>query len=887
MLFCFGVVTFTGSKVPRYQNTWFEAVEARVNLTSHTLSSFNSVKLLGLSGKMEARIQDKRREEMKLSQNFRFNNCIALTFSLLPLVLSPLLTFVTFAALGTTSQESTFSVSKAVTSLSILNLMNTPARRLLFSIPYGLQALGSFSRIQKFLLLDEHIESSKTDVLSSREAEKSNPEQKSDLESSKAAFDIKDAEFGWDASGSPLVSLGNMTLAKGSFTAITGPIGCGKSTLLKGLLSETIFMQGSVQVSAAHIAYCSQTPWIYEGTIRDNIVGESEFDSVWYNTVLSSCELDSDLGRMPAGDATMVGSMGSGVSGGQRQRISIARALYAKKDLAIFDDVTNALDARTLRAVTEKVFGTNRLLRSRGSTVVLTTHSVQILKAADQVLLMGSKGGILDCGTYEEVSKQLMGIGDAPAEIPPEADVPTGNIANIGEYQVQFEERMTDLQRQTGDWRSYILYIQSLGWLNFFVFVFGAVTYALSIAFFQIWVTWWSGDETGRHLLGYWLGIYVVWGVLIMLALLITPMGYIYYMVPKSSVILHQNLLAAAMRAPMSFISNIDTGSLVNRFSQDIRLCDWQLPIALIVTLFEFLSVVASIGIAVSAIAWIAIGIPVMVAVLFFLQRFYLRTSRQLRLLEIEARAPLVSSFIETIQGITSILTIRPEGDLPLKGVTFSIKPGEHVAVCGRTGSGKSSLVAALLRRLERRDGTISISGVDVSTLDPELVRSRLNLITQEPFLFQGTVRENAVPWDNAISDNSIIEVLSRLNLWDKIESLGGLDGTLEEHSLSHGQRQLFCLARALLRETKIVILDEPTSQIDSDTDAMIQRVIREDLQGRTVIMISHRLKSVVDLDRVLMLDSGRLIEDGSPKDLLSDAGSAFKALCDASQVRL
>jgi hypothetical protein len=137
---------------------------------------------------------------------------------------------------------------------------------------------------------------------------------------------------------------------------------------------------------------------------------------------------------------------------------------------------------------------------------------------------MGSKGDMLDTGTYEEVYKQLMDMTDAPAEISSEIDVGADSKANLGEYQVQLEERMTDLQRQTGDWRSYILYIQSLGWLNSFVFIFGAVTYALSVAFFQIWVTWWSSDETGRHTLGYWLGIYVVWGVLIMLALLITPM---------------------------------------------------------------------------------------------------------------------------------------------------------------------------------------------------------------------------------------------------------------------------------------------------------------------------------------------------------------------------
>ena len=127
--------------------------------------------------------------------------------------------------------------------------------------------------------------------------------------------------------------------------------------------------------------------------------------------------------------------------------------------------------------------------------------------------------------------------------------------------------------------------------------------------------------------------------------------------------------------------------------------------------------------------------------------------------------------------------------------------------------SGNSSLVAALLRVLGCHQGRILIDGVDISTLDPKLVRSKLNLITQETFLFEGTVRENASPWQDAVSDQTIIDVLGRVDLWDKVKSLGGLDAPLDENLLSHGQRQLFCLAKALLRESSILILDEPTSQ--------------------------------------------------------------------------
>ena len=347
---CFGLVAVTSRRVPEYQNTWFQAVEARVNLTSHTLSSMQSVKLLGISQKMEATIQGKRKQEILMSQKFRFSNCLALTTCTTPpltpgrqvltsaaqspAILSPFITFAAYSVVRLVSHDSSFSVTKAVTSLSILSLMNTPARRLLFAIPFGLQAVGSFDRIQNFLRLEQNpvfMTTSGSNDPGETQIREKTPERCSsrDLDSTSPfqgsrhgpAIHVKNAAFGWEAAAPPIISLHDICFARGSFTAITGPIGCGKSTLLKGLLSETACVQGIVQVSTEDIAYCGQTPWIHEGTIRDNIVGESKYDASWYKDVIRSCELDLDLSRMSVGDASMVGSRGLRLSGGQRQRI--------------------------------------------------------------------------------------------------------------------------------------------------------------------------------------------------------------------------------------------------------------------------------------------------------------------------------------------------------------------------------------------------------------------------------------------------------------------------------------------------------------------------------------------------------------------------------------
>ena len=228
----------------------------------------------------------------------------------------------------------------------------------------------------------------------------------------------------------------------------------------------------------------------------------------------------------------------------------------------------------------------------------------------------------------------------------------------------------------------------------------------------------------------------------------------------------------------------------------------------------------------------------------------------------------------------------RPELEPVLKHISLHIRPGEKIGVVGRTGAGKSSLVLCLMRIVELETGKIVIDGVNIRDIGLEDLRSSIAIIPQEPLLFSGTVRSNLDPF-HEYSDEAIWSALEQASMKDVIaENATGLDTPVEEHgnNYSVGQRQLLCIARALLRKSKVILMDEATASIDSETDMKIQSTIRTQFTESTVITIAHRIHTIIDSDRVLVLELGEVKEYDQPGVLLEDPKSLFSQLVEKSK---
>ncbi|PWY88307.1 multidrug resistance-associated protein [Aspergillus heteromorphus CBS 117.55] len=1019
------VIVFTalsfamGNAVSVRQKSWLQATEKRINFTSEVIGSIRNVKFLGLTETMSERIEALRISELQISKKFRRVQSARICMVNLPQIVGQLGTFGAYAIVAKVQGSGGLSVSQAITSLSLINLLINPLRILMRAIPDTFASMGCLHRVEDFLRQTNRLD--KRQIPRLEVVPSSPPTSVSDIELShlppngaKGSFalgtqpdsviSLQNVRFGWKPSSLDRAGL-TLNIAaspSGSLIAIVGAVGSGKSTFLKGLAGETSLLEGDLFVKYPDLAFCDQSPWLSNASIRENIIGAHsplDFDAAWYRTVVSACALDLDVQRMPAGDRTLVGSKGAKLSGGQKQRIAIARAVYARKRIACFDDVLSGLDNATGRLVFNNVFGPAGLLRRLGCLVFLATHSVHHLPQADSIIVL-EDGQVLEQGSYIQLRSKPGGYVQRLSIHLGQTD----DIEGPGDDQPPRSEETGPVDGPT----------QADG--------------AGVGGFRDIWIELWasSSDSAWDSRLGYWLGLYGVFSFLEASGIALAVYWVWVVIVPTASKNLHSTVLRACMGAPFSFLSNVETGALVTRFSQDMRLVDMTLPGGVISTGFQLTGTLAQGAIAIASLPYLAATLPFLVGLLVLIQRFYLRTSRQLRLLEIELKSPLYTHFIESLAGVTTIrafswtraytsrmfskldeaqrpyylllciqrwldlvlnlvvaaLTVlmvgaavalrrhidpgllgiallmmmdlgqtlsaliqgwtlletslgaiarikdfvedtpkedtttpeqAPHPEWPSRGaITFSnatisyssdqtnpvlhdihlqIQAGQKIGLCGRTGSGKSSLALSLLRLNELVSGQILIDSQDISVIPRSLVRQRISGLSQDPFLFPGTVRQNADPLDTA-TDSDIITALECVGVWDALVSASAsasasvsngaespLDTPLNETTLSQGQKQLFSLARALLTKSKILILDEPTSSLDAETDATVQTVIREAFRDCTVIMVAHRIHTLLDMDLVAVMDGGRLVEVGAPRDLLERPEGAFARL--------
>lgn len=890
-------------------------------------------------------------------------------------------------------------------------------------------------------------------------------------------FGFDDAYLSWEEKPGAF-KLRNISIdfkLKG-LNVITGATGSGKTSLLLGLLGELELDSGSIFVPCLgprcdlkvgidgltdSIAYCPQTPWLLNDTVRDNILFGRDLDEQRYKTVISACSLEPDLEILPHGDQTRVGDRGITLSGGQQQRISIARALYSTSRHLVLDDCLSAVDPDTASHLYDNALCGPLM---QGRTCILASHNVALTtKLADWVVILNdgtvkaqgppsklASSGFLLHDMSDDSDRQFSKdkaeqpkIPDVSEETNAVEDSNKGNDLTREDYEEGKMEGTVDLSvykwyaRYMGGWNR-------VCWFTLLTFIVHAI--CLSQGFWlRIWVldippnenpgTPSDTPQDRSHSDMYFLLYYFLIGLVY--AIVATGKMQVAFMVGISAARkIFKTLLTAITYAKTRFLDTTPSGRITNRFSKDMDVVDQQ-----IVRFFEGFayclvsSTLTLLLVTVVQPRFLFFAVPI--STLYVISSsLYLSASRELKRIDSVNVSPIHQFFAETLRGGASIrafgdesrfstqnlknidhsngpfyylcatnewiafrlnilsglvmfgaavlvlinashldaglagivlsnalafsegaqwlvqmyagvelgmssverikeytevegesvdkneglvsnewpeagkievadLSLRYSPELPqvLKRVTFNVEPGSKVAIVGRTGAGKSSLMAAFYRFVEADGGSIVIDGVDISTVSLNKLRRSITSIPQNPVLFKGTIRSNLDPSD-LYTDEQLYESLLQVNLLERkdlpktaangipfpviplesenVNVFVDLNSTVSEggSNFSVGQRQLLCLARSLLRCQKIMLIDEATASIDYECDAKIQETIRHNLSDVTVLTIAHRLRSIIDYDKVIVMEKGEVKECDEPHLLLEDKESIFYQIC-------
>ncbi|KAJ6785358.1 hypothetical protein PWT90_03233 [Aphanocladium album] len=1047
LIFIPGIVSFIashyiGNAAVNSRAAWNLEMESRVAATSNVLAQIKSIKSMGLSTMITEHLQGKRRHEVKVSLKERNTRIWLFGFYSLGRVLPPLI--VLAGANFWTRVSNPLDVAEVFTVISISIVAAEPFRTLLASFVQWASGLASIRRIQDFLCLDE-IQDARCAAQKPVEQVDVTTGEKGRLMSSEPsstaiAVRFESVTVVSPATG-PILNGVSLSIPWGKLAIFWGPIASGKSTLLRCVLGETKLSSGTVTVETKSIGYCNQKPWIRNQTLRDNIIGVLEYVESWYWEVVVACGLDVDISAMIKGDQVMTGTAGCNLSGGQKQRVSLARAIYEQKDVLVVDDVFSALDPTTARQIFKNLFGCNGLVRRWNCTVIMTTNQLEFLDDADLVFQL-QKGGhieqqrigdphiasrsglesrdekpktsMLNESTQDESAESKINTQNEGDGAPSAAQAKT-ELPSVKPSTKDFEIENARATKKHGDWSLYSYYLGAAGtftvifWVGFVIICTVAAELPSKpsrianqagslLTYTAIFIKIWYGKDAENS--DYFYG-YVGLSAATIILHTLNGVIFFYLVLPKCSDEMHLRLAKTVMFASPQYLSQTDVGQLLNRFGQDVFLTSQYLPIVLSQTFYAFFSGLVEIGIIASGSKYTAPIMIFLALVIYMLQFFYLRTSRQLRLLELESAADLYTHYSETSTGIhlirsfqwqrqflmqlsalldksqrpyytlfccqrwlstvldftaaaaalvlVSICVLLPdkvsaggvalaliniiafnesasflvvswtnletglgavsriksfcaetpcEQDAPIPGaavdeqwpssgrvdfdgvttnyqmadgsvqkaldnVTFNVPPGAKVAISGRTGSGKSSLLMTVLRMTEFT-GIVNIDGRDSRSIPREVLRSRITTLTQDGVELKGPLRLSLYPFLGPKPDDDLIlSTLQSVGLLDHVNQHGGIDNDISSMELSVSQKQLLFLARGILHQktlkTKIVIMDEVTSAMDDGTDDTIQNMLDKIFAGCTVLQIAHREDTFRNIDLSIRLDRGQL----------------------------
>ncbi|XP_073280878.1 ABC transporter C family member 12-like isoform X1 [Primulina huaijiensis] len=1019
LVLMFPIQAFILNRMKKLTKEGLLRTDKRVGLVNEILAAMDTVKYYAWERSFESKVQIMRTDELSWFRKAQLlSACNTFILNSIP-VLVTVISFGMFTLFG-----GDLTPSRAFTSLSLFAVLRFPLNMLPNLITQVVNATASLQRLEELFLAEERI------LLP-------NPP----LEPGLPAISIKGSRFSWDLKAAkPTLSNINLNIPVGSLVAVVGGTGDGKTSLISAMLGELPPVGDASVIIRGSVAYVPQISWIFNATVRENVLFGSSFEPARYWKAIDVTALQHDLDVLPASDLTEIGERGVNISGGQKHRVSMARALYSNSDVYIFDDPLSALDAHVGR----QVF--NRCIKEElgGKTRVLVTNQLHFLPQVDRIILI-SEGMVKEDGTFEELSKNGtlfkklmenagkmeehihidengdgMNFDSKPLVLSSDevlTDVNSGNKKVGKSVLVKKEERETGIVSLNVLMR----YINALGgsWVVMILFSCYTLIEILRVSS-STWLSVWTKQSTSSvHGPGFYILVYAILSCSQVLVTLANSFWLITSNLSASKR-LHDSMLYSILRAPMAFFHTNPVGRIINRFSNDVGDIDRNVGNAMnmfLGQLWQLLSTFVLIGIVSATSLW---SIMPLLILFYAAYLYYQSTAREVKRLDSITRSPVYAQFGEALYGLSSIraykaydrmtiingktmdnnvrftllnissnrwLTIRLETlggvmiwltatfavmqncrtknqvafastmglllsyslnittllsnvlrlasraensfnavervgtyiDLPseapeiiqgnrpppgwpewglikfediflkyrpglpmvLRGLSFTISACQKVGIVGRTGAGKSSMLNALFRIVELERGRILIDNFDISKFGLRDLREVLSIIPQSPVLFSGTVRFNLDPFSEH-NDPDLWEALERAHLKDVVRrSAIGLDAEVLEggENFSVGQRQLLSLARALLRRSRILVLDEATAAVDVRTDALIQKTIREEFKSRTMLTIAHRLNTIIDSDQVLVLDSGQVLEHDTPEKLLENRASAFSKM--------